>query len=81
MPQKSSSKASVKCVKLDLFSLITIHPTVYFARGNSCMLPHACYSQHPLILTLKGPNSLFELANVRIIESCQKNINRKSEWK
>ena len=35
------------------------------------------YSQHPLIRTLKGPKTLFELANAGIIESG----SRTSEWK
>ena len=39
------------------------------------------YSQHPLIRTLTGPKNLVELANVRIIESCDKSSSRTPEWK
>ena len=37
--------------------------------------------QHPLIRTLKGPKNMFELPNVIIIESCDKNSSEPTEWK
>ena len=49
--------------------------------GTNCVLLLANLQSASVDSNTQGAKSLFELANVPIIESCHKNISRITEWK